>query len=243
VNSLNKLRVSPIKVRLGLFIFFSCLFMAQSMGVLPIYGGTASWDITSGFNFRPSNSYGLIRFNTATQATDWAFSGEFVSFTSVSVGGGLLYSSLGYSCSSNADMNITTLGVGSMEYIVTAVAGQVSTTKVQFPVKATIQSVTNSDSFSYDDVTNVVTVTKTHGGSETLTINFIKGGSGLDDFDTVRSTWMYMFLLFALITGLGTANQVMRGEVQITGYMGVIVLAVITAMFMILLSITEGVWP
>ena len=80
-----------------------------------------------------------------------------------------------------------------MAYIVTATSGQVSTTKIQFPVKATVESVVNADSWSYDFDTDVLSVVKTHSSSETITVNFIKGGSGLDDFSVVRSTWMSIF--------------------------------------------------
>ena len=240
---LTKPRFDRNIIRVGIFLLFTGLFVAQSLGVIPIYGGLDAWDITSGFNFRPSNSFGLVRFNTDTSATAWAFSGEFVTFSSISVGGGLSYSSLGYSCSSNADMNVTSLALGTMEYIVSAVGGQVSTTKIQFPSKATVESVDNSDSFSYDSDTRVLTVLKTHGGSETITVNFIRGGSGIDNFEAVRSTWMAVFLLAVLVGGFGIANQVMRGEVQVTGFWGLIMLAMFTAVFMMLLSITASLWP
>ena len=222
---------------------FSGLMFAQSVGVLPLSGAANSWDIASGFNYRVSNSYGLIRFNTGATVTEWGFSGDYVVFSSISVGGGLSYSSLGLSCSSNADMNLTSLTTGSMVYIVSATAGQVSTTKVQFPSEAVITDVINDDSYSYDSASDVLTVLKTHGGSETITVSFTDGGSGLDEFVATRSTWMGVFQLIVLVVGLALVNSVIRGELQITGYWNIIMLAVFTAILMVLLSFTGSIWP
>ena len=230
-------------VRLAVFFVFSGLMFAQSVGVVPLYGAAISWDIASGYSYRPSNSYGLIRFNTGSAVTQWAFSGDYVVFTSISVGGGLAYSSLGFSCSSNADMNISSVTAGSMVYVVTATAGQVSTTKIRFPSDAVITDVLNDDSYTYTDVTDVLTVTKTHGGSETITVSFTDGGGGLDEFVNIRSMWMNVFQLIVVVVGLALVNSVMRGELQITGYWGLIMLAVFTAILMILLSVTGAIWP
>ncbi len=231
------------RVRVAVLLVLSGVLLAQSVGVIPLYGAANSWDINTGFSFRPSGTYGLISVNTATSTTEGSFSGEFISLDDISVGGGLSYSSLGFSCSSNSAMNITSISVGAMEYIVTATAGQVSTSKIKFPSKATVEGVFNDDSWTYDSANDVLTVLKTHGGSETITVSFIKGGSGLDDFEKVRSTWMGMFMFFVLIAGIGMVRGISRGSVNINGFWAIIILAVFTAVFMMLLSVTESLWP
>lgn len=224
------------------FVSLALLLAFNTFGVYHLVAQGTNWTI-NGFQFRSTYSYGPVTFNSDAGVSAWGFDGAYVEFSDVSIGGGYSYSTLGFSCSSNAEMNITQISDGSLTYIVTAGTGQTSNSYIRFPSSADIDSVDNADSWSYDGPTRVLSVVYgPHASSVTIKVNFVRGGSTSDQFTNTRSVWMGTFQIIMIIFGLVIINSVVRGESGINTYQ-IIVFVTATGVLFLLLSVVNALWP
>ena len=141
---------------------------------------------------------GNVRFDDSTTSTYYQIVNAVSRFTSVRDNGGPNRGSLGFDCQDGVNMTILGIGQYQIQYsVATALPGAVTTT-VYYANNDHIPVGTNTDTVTFNGVTDITTVTTT--GNVIVTLNYapITGGTG---FNGLELMWT-LFPLVALVSAL-----------------------------------------
>jgi len=141
---------------------------------------------------------GNVRFDDSTTSTYYQIVNAVSRFTSVRDNGGPNRGSLGFDCQDGVNMTILGIGQYQIQYsVATALPGAVTTT-VYYANNDHIPVGTNTDTVTFNGVTDITTVTTT--GNVIVTLNYapITGGTG---FTGLELMWT-LFPLVALVSAL-----------------------------------------
>lgn len=219
-----------------LYFFPLVLVLFSSLVYYPSFAGLTSWDIGSGFGFYSSDNAGRIDFASSATVTQVQPSSGYVYFTNLFLTD-YSWSLLGFNCSENANMTLSTIKQRQIIYTVEAGTGVTSTTKIIFPSAndVTVKTVEGSNTWSYGS--NTLSVDVTHSSSQLVTITL---DSDLDkNTDEVRSAWGNMFTIITLIIVFAQVSRVFSGNAGDSVLTETVGLVIITAALFLLLRFVD----
>jgi len=227
----------PLNTRqiLVLAMALTTLMGALAPSRLP-HAGTGYLTISPVFKFRTSNAAGDIQFTKQFTTTGWYWSGGLIHFQQPYLGAGYVWSNVGFDCSANATMTITSLEKHHVKYTVAAASGVTSTTKLSFPSNRKVSKVTGATSWTPSGST--VTVTVLHHSPATITVYLTPVSP---QFNTIRTMWGSLFMLIVLVALFSGIQDILRGG-EGAVFILVLKLAGATALIFIMLQVVEGLW-
>ena len=151
---------------------------------------------------------GNVRFDDSTVSTYYQIVNAVSRFNSIRDNGGPNRGTLGFDCQDDVNMTILAIGQYQIQYsVATALPGAVTTT-VYYANNKHIPVGTNTDTVTFNDVTDITTVTTT--GNVIVTLNYASITGGIA-FSGLEIMWN-IFPLVALVSALEARKRDLVGN-------------------------------
>lgn len=228
--------VSILARKRNIFVFFIVIILI-SVSPMSIAGNTL-WDIQANVFFRGSGN-GPISLNAAGTASQVRIVNGVVEFASLVIGANSI-TLLGFNASSNANVTIVAFGTDRVTYNIEASNGVTTTTIVKTPPGQTVNEVTGGDSFSFDDATDLTTVTEVHGAGTKQIILFFNPVSGA--FGRTSNALVDVLLLVAVLMSFIVISEVAKGQFFSNTSFALMGFIIVTAVTIMILRIAQAVF-